>query len=78
MTTNELIPTFLISNGVTIPIIDCGDEGLIHTDDHPFCADLDCPCHGDAALIREYLAEPWRAGLLTTAEAARTLYGLQV
>ncbi len=78
MTTNgEFVPTYLIINGATIPIIDCGDD-LLHTDDHPFCDDLDCPCHGDAALIREYLAQPWRAGLLTIAEAARTLYGLQV
>jgi|GEM_PF-2398421 len=77
-TNNELIPTFLIINGVTIPLIDCGDDGLLHTIDTPFCDDPSCPCHSNAALLKAYVTQPLRSGLLTRAEAARTFYGKQV
>ena len=77
-TNNELIPTFLIINGATIPVIRCGDDGLLHGDGHPFCDDPACPCHEDAALLTAYITQPLRSGLLTRAEAARTFYGKQV
>ncbi len=76
-TTNELIPVYLLIEGATVPIIDCGDDELLHTADHPFCADPTCGCHAEPALIREYLSEPLRGGLLTAAEAARTFNGQQ-
>lgn len=76
-TTRDLIPTYLLIDGATVPIIDCGEDELIHTADHPFCPDPSCPCHADPALIREYLSDPLRGGLLTGEGAARTFNGRQ-
>ncbi len=53
------------------------EDEIIHTDEHPFCSDLTCPCHDDLGLLEE-LNNEVEDGLLTSWEAMRTLSGLQV
>ena len=72
MTTTN-IPT---TNERTVFIvwIEDGDE-LIHTDEHPFCNDPDCPCHEDSHLVSEYITQSLDSGTLTDAEAVRVYWG---
>jgi hypothetical protein len=60
---------------VLIVWIEDGDE-LIHTDEHPFCDDPDCPCHEDSSLMDEYIYGPMGAGAMSNADAIR-LYWAQ-
>ncbi len=53
------------------------EDEIIHTDEHPFCMDLSCPCHNDLDLLNE-LGSEVEGGLLTSWEAMRTLSGLQI
>lgn len=59
---------------VLIVWIEEGDE-LVHTDEHPFCGDPDCPCHEDNDLVGEYITQPLNSGTLTDAEAVRVYWG---
>jgi len=54
-----------------------GDE-LIHTDEHPFCSDVHCPCH-DIQEEQYYrlIAQPLLGGLMTPEEANRLYFGEQ-
>ena len=54
----------------------------VHTNEHPFCDDMLCPCHNDdsaegIAYRREYVIEPLEAGLMTPNEAADLFTGRQ-
>jgi len=55
-----------------------GDE-LIHTDEHPFCSDVSCPCHDiQEGPYYQLICQPLLAGLLTAEEANRLYFGEQV
>ena len=54
------------------------DDEIIHTDSHPFCGDMMCPCRADFELIMEYVYQPVQDGLLTAEEGKRLYYGKQV
>ncbi len=62
---------------VYVPIIPMEDE-LVHTDEHSYCDDPDCPCKDDLELYRQEVADSLCDGLLTVAEAIRTFEGKQV
>lgn len=47
---------------------------LIHTDEHPFCDDMSCPCHEDSENIG-VVGEQVSDGLMTPAEADRYYRG---
>ncbi len=55
----------------------------LHTDSHPFCNDLICPCHEtiDTATgkvtdyYQEYIRAPYQAGLLSRQEKERIFHG---
>lgn len=49
-----------------------------HTAEHPFCDAMDCPCHQDEQLRKEYLEQPFLAGLQTFAEGWLLFRGRQV
>ena len=51
---------------IVIPYVE-GDD-IIHTPDHPFCSDLQCPCHQDPELT-EALTQEWLDGLRSTQES---------
>jgi hypothetical protein len=50
-----------------------GDE-LVHTDEHPFCADSTCGCHEDDLLISE-VASRVASGELTPQQATDLVAG---
>ena len=54
------------------------EDEPIHTNEHPFCQDMTCPCHDDEDLKEEYLVEPWLAGHLAQREADRLYRGQQI
>ena len=63
-----------------IPVVPC-EDGLLHTESSPFCADERCPCHDTATngeLFAEYIEQPVMDGLLTASEALRLYWGEQV
>jgi hypothetical protein len=87
MTTSEYTLPIITTPPVHIVLME--DEEL-HTPDHPFCPDVDCPCKDDPELVREYVMEPlarhqlngnqamaiyW--GRLTPAEAAAIIARIQ-
>jgi hypothetical protein len=58
-------------------------DTIVHTDEHPFCDDPKCPCHGcatweDVYRQNEYLENPFDDGLLTVSEKHRLYWGQQV
>lgn len=48
-------------------------EYLPHTDDLPFCNEMDCPCHDDQDAIND-LNDQYQDGLVT-AEERDNIYG---
>jgi hypothetical protein len=54
------------------------EDSPMHTEARPFCSDPSCPCHWDYELVHKLLTEPYFDGLLTSEEANRLHYGLQV
>lgn len=58
---------------IVIPYVE-GDD-LIHTHEHPFCADMTCLCHEDQDAIMQ-LAMLVLAGLLTQEEADARYRGI--
>lgn len=59
---------------VAIPM----EDELVHTDDHPYCNDMKCPCHNDEERNYELYTWPLRQGLMTTDEAQRLYRGQQI
>lgn len=67
----EMVAVILIRGPVT------------HTDEHPFCGDGDCPCHGGQTWEQidyqaEYLEQPFNDGLLTVPEYHRLFWNQQL
>ena len=60
-------------NDVQHPIVIVVDE-IIHTDEHPFCFEMDCPCHDDRQRIEEHFRQPIRDGLRDYDEANSIFY----
>jgi len=61
-----------------IPIIPMEDDPCAsHTDDHPFCWDETCLCHGDQELLTR-VNEAETNGLLTADEAATLIQGRMI
>jgi hypothetical protein len=56
-----------------IPILE-GTDYRIHTDDHPFCDDMSCPCHEDPENV-ETLGQAYADGLASTGDADRIYRG---
>jgi hypothetical protein len=54
------------------------EDEPIHTEEHPFCSDLHCPCHEDWQNINEHITEPLRNGLMTDNEAIRLYQDRQI
>lgn len=48
------------------------DDRLIHTSEHLFCNDMDCPCHEESEFIEQ--VQTWVTEGLITAEDAGRLY----
>lgn len=62
-----------------IPIMYRAHDPILHTDEQPFCSDMQCPCHDDTALYDRCVAIPlFKDGTLTIAEALRLFEGRQV
>jgi len=60
-----------------IPVVRNEDEDvIIHTDDHPFCEDLSCPCHADQNALAA-VGDLVTNGLMTPAEADAVYHGLR-
>lgn len=68
-----MLDTLPIIPPIAIPM----EDPLVHTDEHPFCSDPQCPDKEDETLISE-LAQKVRDGLLTPEEADRTYRGEQL
>jgi len=64
-----------------VPIV-LMQDAPVHTEAHPFCRDLTCPCHEkfdfSTGMFSSYYVEhiriPYLLGLLTTQEATRIYY----
>jgi len=54
------------------PVAD-GDY-FIHSDDHPFCDDMSCPCHEDEDNVQQ-LGEQFSDGLVSRDDADRIYRG---
>lgn len=67
----------------TVALIVTMEDENLHTDNHPFCSDILCPCHesidrengGVDPYYAEYIRIPYQAGLLSRAEKERIYYG---
>lgn len=57
-------------------VVPCLDD-LIHTEDHSFCDDPNCPCHKDRERIN-LLNDQIAQGLLTPQEATLVMSGRTV
>jgi hypothetical protein len=56
---------------IVVPV----EEGdILHTAEHPFCPDPDCPCHEDQTLIAG-VNDAYMQGLVTLDEATRIVEG---
>ena len=58
-------------------------DEIIHTDEHPFCWDIHCPCHWDRSYEgciyrRDYIDSPLDEGLITRQEADRLYFDKQI
>ena len=52
---------------------------IIHTDEHPFCSDVHCPCHDiQGPQYYELICQPLLGGLMTAEEANRLFFGEQL
>lgn len=58
----------------TDPILIPMEDEVIHTPEHPFCADPFCPCHEDNMLIGEIAAQV-EDGTLTPKQATDIVSG---
>jgi hypothetical protein len=56
-----------------IPVIPT--DQLTHTDQHPCCADPDCPCHDE---LKQQLNGYYQEGIITDQDATHILEGRQV
>ncbi len=56
------------------PIVIPMEDGILHTQSHPFCSDSTCPCHEDPELLSD-VAQAVEQGLLTPAEATCLVEG---
>lgn len=64
-----------MSQPIPIPYEDSDD--LVHTDDHLFCSDPDCPCHEESAFTEQ--VQSWISdGLITAKDADRIYRGMTV
>lgn len=64
--------------GLPIPLVWMEDL-LIHTDDHPFCEDMECPCHRDSQRIYQYVPPGMILdGLMTIGELDRLYEGRSI
>lgn len=52
-------------------------EYLPHTDDLPFCNEMDCPCHEDQDAIND-LNDQYQDGLLTEKERDNIYQGVNI
>jgi hypothetical protein len=63
-----------MTNPIAIPM----EDPIIHTDEHPFCSDVHCPCHDiQDGQYYELICKPLLGGLLTPEEANRLYFGEQ-
>jgi len=46
------------------------EPSFVHSDEHPFCSDPDCPCHNEDD-YREYIGQYLDNGMMTGAEGLR-------
>ncbi len=53
------------------------EEHPLHTPEHPFCGDPNCPCIEDTEVLTE-LDQAIRDGLITPEDATRILQGKMV
>lgn len=75
----ELTPLDAWRDDAMYAPLDSSEVALVHTDDHPFCSDIEgCPCHDDKDAYNRYILSPLLAGLLTTDEALRLYVGKQI
>ncbi len=80
MNAQELIGR-MCASPLVIRYEDC--DPIIHTNDLPWCDDMNCPCHYDFTVAGEaeyqaIIEQPLADGLLTEPEAARIYDGKQV
>jgi len=73
----QSLPIFQINEQNLVYIV-LDEDPILHTDEHPLCADLTCPCHDDRDLVRQYINKPLDNGLLTGSEAIRLYFGRMV
>ena len=71
------LPIFQISEQNLLLVVLLEDAPL-HTNEHPFCLDPECPCKEDETLNRMFLTKPLDNGLLTNSEALRIYFGTQL
>lgn len=55
-------------------ILPRSEEEIIHTDAHPFCSDLECPCH-NASDYMALVGDPIDAGEMSAADGLRLCFG---
>lgn len=83
--TTTIIDSHLIgieTDQQTIALVVTMEDAPLHTDEHPFCSDMTCPCHEkfdfSTGFYCDYYFEcvwvPYLLGLLTTQEALRIYY----
>lgn len=51
-------------------IIEQEEPSFVHSDEHPFCSDPDCPCHNEEA-VAEHIVPYLEDGTMSGAEALR-------
>lgn len=64
----------LVAEAMDAPLPVVMEDEPRHTDDTPFCPDVDCPCHQDEALFDEFILRPIREGRLKIWEAQELLW----
>jgi hypothetical protein len=55
-----------------IPIV--MEDALVHTDEQPFCTDLECPCHTDSYLL-DLVDQAVKRGFFSPAHATEIIAG---
>lgn len=68
---------FIVEDTRVIAIVEMLDAPL-HTDTHPFCDDVTCPCHHDAQYVYENVGRLLVEGKLTENEATALFSGQPV
>jgi hypothetical protein len=56
-----------------MPVLICMEDEPVHTDDHPYCGDMYCPCSSIAS--RDEIREQVRDGLMTYEEGLQLYRG---